>query len=210
MIASGVLPVGETKFDIDFAAVLSIYGAAENDTPDAGAVENKGNDFDTVSGMSLAKQAQRVLFIRTLLYDEDDEVVGVTGSGMQVVYGRPSLDLSPPAQIGFESEYEPPVLSAKTIPGFATSSYEEIPDKGLYIFKSDLFDKGFSVEGIPGDSVETYFQIADRPFKNSYTVGLQAAGRACLPDSGAGAHIYDHNEILQRPHLRTLPRSLQA
>ncbi len=166
LLASAPLAGDVKEFKIDFASILErIPGTGE-----AEPAVNKGISFELVPGVVLSKQTQRDLYVRVVLLDEKDRVIGITRSGFQVLYGAPGLDLTAIDHLLFRPDLPRPELTIRTEAGFGPGWYEPIPEKGKFLYAGGNRDWKFELTKIPGDSVEIDLQISTVPFhaKNLY------------------------------------------
>ncbi|WKY48979.1 hypothetical protein Q5O24_06590 [Eubacteriaceae bacterium ES3] len=167
LIATGTLPGKAISFNLDFASILGSYGNNQE-------VENHGSDFTLAPEIFLPVQSQRAVYLRVLLYDQDNQLIEASGSGFELIVGQPSIDLNSEVPT---SDLPSPILSAKTEPGFEPGSFEEFPENGLYLFNDGAFDRTLMLSDIPGESVEIDLQIASQPFNNqTMTDFTQPAG----------------------------------
>ena len=171
LLASGQLDDPSGEFKLDFNAVMTAVERAAKILPDEGieAIENQGSQFELAKIPGLLKQDQRELYVRLVLVDAADRLLGTSGPGYQVVYGEPSLDLG---NLLFDSgiaQEDWPYLTAKTEPGAAPGSFEKMAEQNVVVYAPGETRWDFHIENVPRDSVEIDFQVASIPFEGTST-----------------------------------------
>ena len=209
LLARGQLTSDTTEFKIDFTSIMASFEAKTDDHFSDELPENQGEPFDAVSGLILSKQLQRELYMRVILLDDADQVIGITRSGFQIVYGKHTLDLVAAKEIDLLPQRQPPVLTAKSEPGFAPGTFEAIADKGLYIYAGGISDWSFMLEDIPTDSVEVDFQISTLPFKTATPSDYQQPGGLVYQSEATGLSYTTVTKYYHVPFSDFAPESSQ-
>jgi hypothetical protein len=165
LLVQGQLPGSQTQFMLDFNAIIPRLEYRDDDPMLEQLAENKGEQFEILSDTVLLNQSQRTLFIRAILFDENNRIIGVTRSDFMVSYGEPHFDLAFASTDAVTEQYGTPILSAKTEPGFDPGVFEPIPEKGFAIYTGFNTDWSFSLSGIPKETISFNLQIATAPYK---------------------------------------------
>jgi len=153
---------GDTReFAIDFASLLSRFEVQDGQKPDD-FLPNQGSPFETVEGQVLLRQSQRILYVRAVALDENDHPVATPGTGVQVIYGEPQLDIGYQKLVGFPVETTLQ-LSAPTDPD-NPNTFADLTEKGMAIWAPGNTDRTFVLDDIPADAVEIDLQLSSIPF----------------------------------------------
>lgn len=103
LLAEGILPKSTTEFSVDFNALVNRLQKNAVGAPD---IKNNGADFEKISDVQLLPQSQYVLYIRVIILDKNQKIIGMTRSEFQVVYGKPTLSPAQAEAINMPSEIE--------------------------------------------------------------------------------------------------------
>jgi hypothetical protein len=103
LLAEGILPESTTEFSVDFKALVNRLQKNAVEAPD---IENNGAGFEKISDLYLLPQSQYVLYIRVIILDKNQKIIGMTRSEFQVVYGEPTLSPAQAEAINTPSEIE--------------------------------------------------------------------------------------------------------
>ena len=169
ILAQGKLSGTTTEFKLDFTSIVTHLEHRSDDPILTQVPENQGSPYEIVSKTVLLQQSQRNLYVRAILFNAKNEVIGVTGSDFQVSYGNPHIDVLAAQSDWPITEWGRPVLSARTTPGFEATydPFEPISDNGLYIYTGFDTDWKFELGEIPEKATTVELQIATVPFKTA-------------------------------------------
>jgi cell division septation protein DedD len=178
LLASGQLDDPTGEFKLDFNAVMTAVERAAQILPEAGTdgIENQGAAYELAQIPGLLKQERRELYVRLALIGRDGQLLGTSGSGYQVIYGQPALDLTDSLNLSGISSEDWPFVVAKTVPGSEPGEFRPVAARTVVIYAPGNTIRGFRLEQIPIDSVEIDFQIAALPFEG------QSASQYQKPD----------------------------
>lgn len=161
LLAWGFLDGQAKEFPIDFNAIMSRFKMEGEDAKPT----NQGAAFETTPDMVLLEQVQREVYVRAIMLDEQDQMIGATRSEFQIVYGKPIFDQAAIEADDWMPSLPGPELSIKTTPGFEAGAYEDITDKGIFLYAAGERDWSFLLDEIPIESVEIDLQISTVPYK---------------------------------------------
>lgn len=161
LIATGKMDAGTTEFSVDFASLLSRYEIVDGMKPSE-ILPNQGSEFEPVPEKVLLPQSRRVLYLRLIALDENEKPVATPGSGIQIIYGEPELDL------GFQEIAGIPVEKSLIIecPKEPGADYETLTDKGFAVWAPSADYWPLSLDNVPPDSVEIDLQLSSVPFES--------------------------------------------
>ncbi len=161
LLAWGFLDSQVKEFPVDFNAIMGRF----KEKGEGPKLFNRGVVFETVPDIILLEQVQRVMYVRAIMLDEQDRIIGATRSEFQFVYGKPIMEQAAYWSVNFLPDLPRPELSMKdaSVPG--EGQYKEIRDKGVFIYAAGNKKWSFMLEKIPRDSVEIDLQISTLPYK---------------------------------------------
>ncbi|MDW7657098.1 MAG: GPI anchored serine-threonine rich family protein [Bacillota bacterium] len=169
LLAQGQLSGAATEFKLDFASIVTHLEHRSDDPILAQVPDNQGESYEIISKVVISQQSQRVIYIRAILFDKNNKVIGITGSDFQISYGAPHVDMLAAQSDWPISEFGRPVLSARTTPGFDATydPFEPISEDGLFIYTGFDTDWKFELGEIPEKATTIDLQIATVPFKTA-------------------------------------------
>lgn len=161
ILAWGIQNGSVKEFAVDFNAVMSQFKAQSQGPKPV----NRGVSFDTVPNVKLLDQEQRALYVRVIMLDKNDKIIGATRSEFQVVYGTPLLEKSAIGMLNPMPDIPRPELAVRSASAPISVPFEVIAEKGKFMYAGGDRDWIFKLSKVPAASVEVDVQISTMPFK---------------------------------------------
>lgn len=153
LLASGNLSGSTKEFKLDFNSLMAGVKAGKP------VAENKGEKYQIAQGSIPSIQTQQQLYLRVILLDKKQNIVGVTRSGFQVSYGRNILDTLTSLSSSPAGEILVPERS-----GANAGDFSPFPENGLCFYAKNSNNWTFKVDNFSDSTEEIELQISTQPF----------------------------------------------
>lgn len=156
LMAQGKLDPSQLEFKLDFRAIVSAINTL------GPPPENEGENFEVEPDILPIQGLQKPLFVRVVMLDENENIMGASLSNLEVIYGNPLLSINTPIPEG--------IIPGEPVYTDTNHKYVNLGTKGLWLYSGYQFESKMSVNPLEAKVSHVEMQIATEPFNKDYMV----------------------------------------